>query len=106
VIGTSEQFLRKFEDGMRALAAFNGAGIAGVIALMQRNGPIPWTIRGAGIAFLLGIFGTVAMWIFIGIPEAAKEYEPSNRQMTNLAMALYFSAAAFLVGVLLTFLGA
>jgi hypothetical protein len=106
MMGTIQQFLKKFDDGMRALATFNGAGIAGVIALMQRHEPISWSIRGAGIAFLLGIFGAVAMWVFIGIPEAATEHEPSERHMMYLTIAFYFSAGAFLTGVLLAFIGA
>lgn len=87
--GTSQQFYKKFDDAMRAVATFNGAGIAGVIALAQRSGPIAVTAKFAGVAFSLGLLGAIAMWVFIGVPPRPDGENEVDADFTWTTAALY-----------------
>jgi hypothetical protein len=107
LIPSAEQLYKKLDEAVRGLVGFNAAGIAGVVALAGKVSPMPTSLRIAGIIFLIGVFAGVAAWIF-GIPGPPadlmeKWVRDSDREMKYIMIALYLSAAAFLVGVSIAF---
>lgn len=94
---------RTFSEATRSLAALNGAGIAGIIALMQRPGPVSVSLVLAGGLFLSGTMSAGAAWSMAFIVE---EGQPSLGDKLEAPMIGCFlgSGAAFLVGVAVAFI--
>jgi len=105
---TTEQLYKKLDEAVRGLVGFNAAGIAGVIALAGKSDHMPGFLRISGFIFLVGVFAGVAAWIYgiQGPPEMFNLDRDENQEMKRITIALYTSAAAFLIAVSVAFLGA
>jgi hypothetical protein len=104
IFASNEQLYKKVEEATRGMVGFNSAGIAGVIALTGKGASMPASLRVAGIVFLIGIFASVASWIFSagGVPKGLNE-DWVERDIKRTTIALYASAMAFLIGVVVLF---
>jgi hypothetical protein len=54
-----------FRDAIRGTATFNGAAIAGVIALLNGKSPVPHLLVVAGFAFVAGVMASSLAWMNI-----------------------------------------
>ncbi len=104
IFDSVEQVLAKLHEARTGLITFNGAGIAGIIGLMQRGRPFPASLRVAGIIFLIGIFCGVAAWIFGG-PYGSRESD-AEWGLKRMTIAIYAAGISFLLGTTITFFSA
>lgn len=88
-----DPIFRKLEDTMRSLATFSAAGIAGVIGLMRRPGPVALELKLSGLCFLVAVIGIMAGW-FVGMN---RDY-PTVREMFSANIG-YFVKTAKLMNV-------
>ena len=98
---TDEQISAKLHEAGTALIAFNGVGMAGIIALLQRERPFSYSLRVAGVLFLIGMSCGLAAWFFGG-PDGYREKD-IEVGIKYTTIAIYAAAAAVLAGTAITF---
>ncbi len=96
-----EDIVRKLSEATKGTTALNGAGIAGIIALIQSFESIPMIIRISGALFLLGLFMSIVSW---GMGE------PFGREdaIEHSAPAVYLNFSSliiFFIATLTAFVG-
>ena len=91
-----EDIGRKLSEATKGTTALNGAGIAGIIALIQSFESIPMIIRISGGLFLLGLFMSIVSWAmgepFGGENEDAVEHSAPAVYLNFSSLIVFFIA--------------
>jgi len=100
----SDKYFELFFDLARGLATFNGAGVAGVIALMQGQKSVSGQLILGGGLFLLGIIFAALGWLILASSVApGPGLPPEKRRPITLQFAPGVSLGLFLSGVMVVF---
>ncbi len=92
---------------LKGLAAINGVGIAGVIALMQGQKPVPHELILSGLSFFFGFTCACIAWVdAVSYVAPAPGRQPDERGWNSGRRLSFASIILGGLGVLLTYVWA